>query len=121
MLFWGAPLMNRHGCCAVVSAGATCKRSKMRTVIGGPHLRKLARRCLEGARWIVPSGVLALLPKCPMCLAAYFAVATGVGISVSTAIYLRITLVVLCAASLSYFAASRGRRWFALRENPARR
>jgi hypothetical protein len=113
--------MNRHGCCAVVSAGATCKRSKMRTVIGGPHLRKLARRCLEGARWIVPSGVLALLPKCPMCLAAYFAVATGAGISVSTAIYLRITLVVLCAASLSYFGASRGRRWFALRENPARR
>jgi len=50
-----------------------------------------------------------------MCLAAYFALATGIGISVSTAIYLRIALVVLCTAPLSYFAASRGRRWFALR------
>jgi hypothetical protein len=107
--------MNRHSCCAVVSAGETCNPSEMRIVISGPHLRKLARRCLEGARWIVPGGVLALLPKCPMCLAAYFAVATGVGISVSTAIYLRITLVVLCTVSLSYFAASHGRRWFTLR------
>jgi hypothetical protein len=107
--------MNRHGCCAVLSTGATCQPSGIRTVIGGLHLRKLARRCAECAGWIVPGGVLALLPKCPMCLAAYFAMATGIGISVSTAIYLRIALVVLCAASLSYFAANRGRRWFALR------
>jgi hypothetical protein len=114
MLLRGAPLLNRHRCCAMVATGASCKTSGMRTVIGGPRLRKLVRRCADSAGWIVPSGVLALLPKCPMCLAAYFAIGTGIGISISTAIYLRIALIVLCTASLSYFAASRGRRWLAL-------
>jgi hypothetical protein len=105
--------VNTHHCCAGVSASAGCKTSGMRTAIGGPHLRKLARRCLDSAGWIGPGSVLALLPKCPACLAAYFAIGTGIGISMSTAIYLRMALVVLCAASLSYFAASRGRRFIA--------
>jgi hypothetical protein len=101
-----------HPCCPGVSASVSCETGGVRTVvgIGGPHLRKLARRALDSARWIVPSSILALLPKCPVCLAAYLAVGTGVGISVSTATYLRLALVTLCIASLSYFVASRGRR-----------
>ena len=103
--------MIAHRCCDGASIRSSRKAAGARVVIGDPRARTLVKRCLDVARWIVPSGILALLPKCPACLAAYFAI--GIGISMSTAIYLRMALVVLCAASLSYLAASRGRRFIA--------
>ena len=81
-----------------------------RIAIGGPRPPTLFRRCLNAAGWVIPSCILALLPKCPACIAAYFAIGSGIGISMSTAAYFRMGLVTLCAASLSYFAVSRGRR-----------
>jgi len=79
----------RHCCQIKTRAGDNVRRPASRLRRGG-----------EIAGWIVPSATLALLPKCPACVAAYVALATGIGISLPTATYLRAMLVVLCVASL---------------------
>jgi hypothetical protein len=63
---------------------------------------KLPRRTTGLAQWLTPIATLALIPKCPMCLAAYVAVATGLGISIPTATYLRLTLITASLAALVY-------------------
>lgn len=89
--------MNAHACCQdKTPAGDNARRP-------GSWLRRGG----EFAGWIVPSATLALMPKCPICVAAYVALATGIGISLPTAAYLRMLLVVLCVASLVFIAARR--------------
>src|SRR5262245_34110600 len=60
--------------------------------------------------WLVPSRVLVLVPKCPACLAAYVALSTGLSLSLTTATYVRWTLLVLCIASLLFLVVRRLRR-----------
>lgn len=71
--------------------------------------------------WLLPGTVLALMPKCPACLAAYVAVATGLGVSIPLATGLRWLLLITCVSSLLWLASSqlrRGRRWPSLRPLP---
>lgn len=63
-----------------------------------------AWRGLASIGWLIPGAVLALLPKCPACLAAYLAVGTGFGVSVSTAGYVRGVLLFSCGGSLMFLA-----------------
>jgi hypothetical protein len=69
-------------------------------------------RGVAAAKWIAPSAILALLPKCPLCVVAYVALITGVGISVTTATYLRYGLLFFCIGALSFMAAKYLRRIF---------
>jgi hypothetical protein len=84
-----------HSCCVVSESDSEVRATTS------------ARRCRGIAGWIVPGATLALLPKCPVCLAAYLAVGTGLGVSISTATYLRMLLVIMCVASLSYLVAKK--------------
>ncbi|MGO9607665.1 MAG: hypothetical protein ACLQAT_30415 [Candidatus Binataceae bacterium] len=86
-----------RGCCEVASSDPA------RVPIGAST--SFMRRCRDFAAWIAPTAGLALLPKCPMCLAAYIAIGTGVGLSMPAATHLRTLLVVLCVGSLSYLVA----------------
>jgi hypothetical protein len=85
-----------------VNAGRCCNS------IGERAETRPARPSYLGfAGWMVPGVVLAILPKCPACLAAYVAVGTGLALSAPAAAYLRTTLVALCIGSLAYLGVRR--------------
>ena len=52
-------------------------------------------------------GVWVLMPKCPVCLAAYVALWTGLGLSFATAQYVRWSLLLLSATALLYLVGKR--------------
>jgi hypothetical protein len=97
-------------CCVVASRGSGSEMIAVQTTHADPQPPRCARRWLDLTGWMVPGVILALLPKCPACLAAYVAIGTGIGLSLSIATYLRLLLVIVCVASLSYLAARRVRR-----------
>ena len=59
-------------------------------------------------RWAAPGAVVALMPKCPACLAAYVALGTGLSLSFPMAQALRTGLLALSLAALGWFAWQRG-------------
>ena len=67
--------------------------------------RRLARQTRGVAAWALPSIALALVPKCPLCIAAYLAIGGGLGISLTSATHLRTALVWLCWSVLGLLAA----------------
>jgi hypothetical protein len=73
----------------------------------------ISRRVVELAGWIVPGAILALIPKCPMCLAAYIALWTGLGLSVAAAASLRLLLIIACVISLVFVTVRQTRRLIA--------
>jgi hypothetical protein len=84
----------------------------MRTFVSGPHPPSFIGRVTSFTARMTPLAILAVLPKCPACIAAYVALATGLGISLTLATYLRFSLIVTCVSTLLYFLfrAIRSRR-----------
>lgn len=70
---------------------------------------------------LVPGLLWTLIPKCPACLAAYIALATGLSVSVSVASHLRYVLIAIFLVTVSVVAWSQVRRWMPLKLLVARK
>ena len=75
------------------------------------NTRTCTRSCRTAAEWIAPGVGLALIPKCPACVAAYVAAVTGIGVSMPMAAGIRWGLIILCIVALTFLAARQGSRW----------
>jgi hypothetical protein len=109
------PPIRANRCCEVPAADLAHETIRKRIFAGERQQVRVVRRFLANAGWIVPGTILALLPKCPACVATYAVIGTGVGFSLSGMTYLRTLLAVLGAASLLYLAARRMRPFIAMR------
>lgn len=59
---------------------------------------------------VVTIGLWGVMPKCPLCVAAYVAMWTGLGLSLAEACLLRSSLLAGSGAVLLYVAVKRGSR-----------
>jgi len=97
--------VNPHRCCLVNSGALERNQAGERIAEGGPRRPSFLRRSLDLTAKLIPVAILAVLPKCPACLAAYVAIGTGIGLSLTAATYLRLSLIVACVASSIFFVA----------------
>lgn len=68
---------------------------------GGRKSRRLPRRLSVAS--ILPGVVLVLLPKCPLCLAAWLTLATGISFSAAGAAWVPGSIVLLWLAAAALF------------------
>ncbi len=78
-------------------------RTRMQPKASGSN--SVAVRAGKAGSWLGPGALLVLLPKCPMCLVGYLALA-GIGVSVQVAAGLRIGLI---GASIAVLGVTAGR------------
>src|SRR5438270_11537618 len=90
------------GCKTAVNAA----HNDAKTADGKVHPSSGKQRGFALAKFSLPTLILALLPKCPACFAAYIALGTGISVSVTAASFLRSTLVAICVAALVWVLAS---------------
>jgi Flp pilus assembly protein TadB len=90
--------MKNNFCCNEENVSSEGKRKDLVK----QHFFFFSKKMLKGAGWTIPSFLLILIPKCPACLAAYLALITGAGLSITVAVQIRNTLIILCLVSLSY-------------------
>jgi hypothetical protein len=96
--------MKSPTCCST-AANATLS-SRHTAADGKAHPPRVARLRFAWAKCSLPTLILALLPKCPACLAAYVALGTGISLSVAAASVLRTVLISICVATLAWVLIS---------------
>jgi hypothetical protein len=96
------PVESRGSCCCGTNAASTDSPAPRRY-----QNASFGRKAIELAGWLIPGTLLAFFPKCPLCIAGYVALATGLGMSLTAATYLRWALLALCLGSLAFMAT----RW----------
>ena len=85
--------MNEHSCC---KGRLTSSRPD------GP--RSSVRRVTKITSFLLSSVTLILMPKCPICVAAYATLLTGISVSTGVAGHLRMGLIVACTSVLVFLA-----------------
>jgi hypothetical protein len=106
-------LMVKHfmfGARSKVGYVCACRRNAASRVPPAPE-KRLARRTRGASAWALPSVTLLLVPKCPMCIAAYLALGGGLGVSLTTAAHLRAALIWLCWSALALLCVRMARRF----------
>ncbi|MFT3685277.1 MAG: hypothetical protein QM783_10190 [Phycisphaerales bacterium] len=78
-------------------------------------LKGTARRLAAAMKWATPIITLALVPKCPMCVMAYVAAATGLGLSYTQASWLRVGVIWVCVGAIVALAGRAALRTWAAR------
>lgn len=68
------------------------------------------RRLLKPASSLLPAALLVLLPKCPLCLAAWLTLATGLSVPAGSAAVIRDLVLALSVAIAAFGAAQMVRR-----------
>ncbi|HEX2838091.1 MAG TPA: hypothetical protein VHN77_08200 [Phycisphaerales bacterium] len=68
---------------------------------------KPTRRLAAAVQWAIPLTTLALIPKCPACIAGYVLLFTGLGLSLPAAATIRWTIITFCVTALVILAV----RW----------
>lgn len=68
-------------------------------------------RIVTFIEWGLPLAALALVPKCPACVAAYVLLFSGIGLSVSAAATVRWGIIALSAAALPYLLLRATSTW----------
>ena len=77
-----------------------CRHREPRTGHAARQQKSWPGRVRGVAGWILPGALLALMPKCPLCLAAYVALGTGFTMSAASAHILMRLLTVVCIGTL---------------------
>ena len=95
-------------CC---SGGGPAARDVL-TPTGAPlsGRRSMRRRVTAFAQWAVPIAALAMIPKCPACLAGYVLLFSGIGLSIPAATAARWCLIAACIVAIGWLAVRAGRR-----------
>jgi hypothetical protein len=83
--------------------------NQMRCCEAQPAARRgsVARPWRSAGACVGSGTMLVLLPKCPVCIAAYLAVWTGAGIAAPIAGHLRLAMVAIFFASLAFLVVRR--------------